>query len=414
MFTFLGAFALICVPCGAVVARRAENPAFMLISGVSAPSEMCVSVENGHTDVDGAALVVEPCAESIAAGDGRELWQYLPSGQIASVTGKKCIAVGSGNLVTLKGCDASSSSQWEAQGSGQLRSSGPGQNCLSVKGLTAGANVALKSAISASSTADAGAHGASMAVDGSSNTFWASALDPTEPVTLTIDLGGVQKLESLAISWEFPAKSFAVSVSSDGVKWVEVFATDSNVLASTQVSLGAVPASKVRVVMHEAHALHGVFQGHAVYGITELALRATGLQAVVEDCATAAKSHDARDKYFQSFVGEFGECSSKSLRSELPALEAAKASVASTVSELVDVLPKLAACHGKGLLSSNVTKASPLASNLFAQSSRSTIRVDANARAGSVDIKNSVPTSTVNALLKEARNVVITARSALY
>ena len=79
----------------------------------------------------------------------------------------------------------------------------------------------------------------------------ASALDPTEPVTLTIDLGGVQKLESLAISWEFPAKSFAVSVSSDGVKWVEVFATDSNVLASTQVSLGAVPASKVRVVMHE-------------------------------------------------------------------------------------------------------------------------------------------------------------------
>ena len=72
----------------------------------------------GHTDVDGAAVVVEPCAESIASGDGRELWQYLPSGQIASVTGKKCIAVGTGNAVTLKNCDASSSSQWEAQGSG--------------------------------------------------------------------------------------------------------------------------------------------------------------------------------------------------------------------------------------------------------------------------------------------------------
>ena len=79
----------------------------------------------------------------------------------------------------------------------------------------------------------------------------ASALDPTEPVTLTIDLGGQQKLQSLAIVWEFPAKSFAVSVSSDGVKWVEVYATDSNVLASTEVSLGAVTASKVRVVMHE-------------------------------------------------------------------------------------------------------------------------------------------------------------------
>ena len=47
MFTFLGAFALICVQSGAVVARRADNPAFMLVSGISAPSEMCVSVENG-------------------------------------------------------------------------------------------------------------------------------------------------------------------------------------------------------------------------------------------------------------------------------------------------------------------------------------------------------------------------------
>jgi hypothetical protein len=52
-----------------------------------------------------------------------------------------------------------------------------------------------------------------------------------------------------------------------------------------------------------------------------LALRAAGLQTIVEDCATAAKSHDASDKYFQSFVSEFGPCSSKTLRSELPSLE---------------------------------------------------------------------------------------------
>lgn len=49
---------------------------------------------------------------------------------------------------------------------------GAAQKCLSVKGLAAGTNVALKSAISASSSADTGAHGASMAVDGNSNTFW--------------------------------------------------------------------------------------------------------------------------------------------------------------------------------------------------------------------------------------------------
>ena len=56
---------------------------------------------------------------------------------------------------------------------GQLRLVGAAQKCLSVKGLAAGTNVALKSAISASSSADTGAHGASMAVDGNSNTFWA-------------------------------------------------------------------------------------------------------------------------------------------------------------------------------------------------------------------------------------------------
>ena len=44
-----------------------------------------------------------------------------------------------------------------------------------------------------------------------------------------------------------------MSVSSDGVKWTEVFATDSNLLASTEVSLGAVTATKVRVIMHEVN-----------------------------------------------------------------------------------------------------------------------------------------------------------------
>ena len=62
-------------------------------------------------------------------------------------------------------------------------------------------------------------------------------------------------------------------------------------------------------------------KGHTVYGITDLAIHTSGLQAVVEDCATAGKSKDARDKFFQSFVGEFGSCSSKALRSELPSLE---------------------------------------------------------------------------------------------
>ena len=83
----------------------------------------------------------------------------------------------------------------------------------------------------------------------------ASALDPTGPVTITADLGDQKKLRAVDISWEFPAKSFTVAVSTDGVKWSEVFATDTNVLSSVSIQLGSISASRVRVVMHEVRFL---------------------------------------------------------------------------------------------------------------------------------------------------------------
>lgn len=83
----------------------------------------------------------------------------------------------------------------------------------------------------------------------------ASALDPTGPVTITTDLGDEKKLRTIDIGWEFPAKSFTVGVSTDGVKWSEVYATDTNVLSSVSIPLGSVSASRVRVVMHEVRSL---------------------------------------------------------------------------------------------------------------------------------------------------------------
>ena len=88
--------------------------------------------------------------------------------------------------------------------------------------------------------------------------------------------------------------------------------------------------------------------------------------------------------------------------------KAARASVASTVSELVDVLPKIASCHAAGLLASNVTRTENLNFGLYSTSA-SSLRNHAKASSGDV-----VPTASVTALLKEARSVVIAARSALF
>ena len=48
MFAFVVVLGLLCAPAEALVAsQRSENPAFMMISGVSASTEMCLTVENG-------------------------------------------------------------------------------------------------------------------------------------------------------------------------------------------------------------------------------------------------------------------------------------------------------------------------------------------------------------------------------
>jgi len=394
---------------GAVMAKTAaaaDNPTFMMVSGISAAEEMCLT--NGGVGMDGADVMLEPCAAAVAAGDGRELWQRLPNGQVAHAMDHKCMSV-AGDAVVQSACDGAAS--WEAQGNGQLKLGQAGDRCLSQKGSTSGMeDVAARGAIACSSSADVVAHGANMAVDGSSNTFWASALDPAGPVELTADVGGQRKLSEMQIDWEFPAKAFSVSVSVDGVKWSEVYATDSNVLSSNHIALGLASASKVKVLMHQAA---GHFRGHALYGIRGLAILAPRLQSVVEDCASGAKSNDARDKYFATFVGEFASCSSKSLRSELPSLEAARASVAAVIAELADLLPKLGSCHGaKAFLTEpNAPRYSSSSSLLVQHRAAGT---SAAQLARKVDDQNGIDTAGVSALLKEARKIIVAARSALF
>jgi hypothetical protein len=109
-------------------------------------------------------------------------------------------------------------------GNGQIKLGRDGDYCVSQQGggSSGGENVALYAAASASSTADALAHGAGMAVDGRPDTFWASRFgDVDGPVEFSIDFGAERSLESAEISWAYAAKGFSIALYSGGA-WAEV------------------------------------------------------------------------------------------------------------------------------------------------------------------------------------------------
>ena len=116
----------------------------------------------GQITLDGAAVMLEDCIRSIAAGDGRELWKLQPNGQLVNVAGGKCAGlvdndVASGH-VALMDCDAAlktndGRSQFEMLGRGQLKLARQGAYCLSHYGPGAGHhNVAAKAATTATSS----------------------------------------------------------------------------------------------------------------------------------------------------------------------------------------------------------------------------------------------------------------------
>merc|ERR1719410_1030159 len=124
--------------------------------------------------------------------------------------------------------------------------------CLSQKGAGTGVeNVAAHAAASATSSAGSPSHAAAAAVDTDAATFWASRPGESGPVVFSVDLGEVRSMSLMKIAWEFPAQSFAVSVSADGQTWHEVFTTSVNVLKETRIPLDLIAAKSVRVEMRK-------------------------------------------------------------------------------------------------------------------------------------------------------------------
>ena len=135
----------------------------MLASGMSSAEELCLAVEGGArynslqcaglcvvdhpsidascvcpgVDVDGAAVVSEPCSSVIAAGDGREVFTFDAGGKLAVAAGGKCVGV-LDERVVMTDCAAAPKS--ELLGNGQLRL---GDACVTQVGLAPGTAFSL-------------------------------------------------------------------------------------------------------------------------------------------------------------------------------------------------------------------------------------------------------------------------------
>ena len=185
---------------------------------------------------------------------------------------------------------------------------------------------------------------------------WVSKLDEASPVTLTVELDEPAPVLEVGLDFEFVPSSFSLQTSSGAGKWTDVYATDTNVLKTTAVPLTGHFVHGVRLVVKKAHATEGVLGGHALYGVRSFKVMAPQMRAVLEPCAVAAKSGDARDKYFAVAVGSFDPAAGAQLRSELPGLEAADAALAGAVTELAEVVPDVHACKKKGVAFSKKSK----------------------------------------------------------
>ena len=350
---------------------------------------------------------------------GRELWSFLAGGQLLHTASNTCVGAtdaSAGSIVALVACDEAD--PWELLANGQVKM---GSLCLSQHGVAAGVeNVAAKAAASATSSVDAGSHGASAAVDTKEESFWASKFDEAGPVALTVDLGTERHLQTLKIAWEFPAKAFSVSLSTDGDHWTESFATTVNMLRETTINLAGKRASKVRLAMQEAHPFLGMFQGHAVYGIRSVAVMAPRLAAILDQCTAAAQSGDARDKYFTVSVPEFDPAAAAALRHEAPALESAVASLSTALSQLSEKIPQLPMCLPRSAATAQAMRPeSPLHSKLAHAEGATRLRAsmmatvlghDGGAEAAAID---SVDVRAIDQLLGAAKSAVVDVRSGL-
>jgi len=317
---------------------------FMIISGVSAKKEQCLVVEGGKVDEIGSGLNIVACDDAVKFDDGRELFNLQADGQLVTSIGRKCVALAhkedadpEQRELQLTDCDAVGGDfdriSWKVSPQNQLMASPlphsesrlPSDFCMSLdgQGLPGLKNVAEGATTHASSSADQEAHIATRATDGLRATYWASQVDPEEPVTLQVNLGAnAVPLRGIEIKWECPPKHWRLETSEDGVHWLNVFSKEPDLAAAvpkkkgmkkvtdqleiTKVPLDGVHASAARIVMDVPAPRCATAKGERLFGVREFSVKVAKRSPWLAPCD--AKGGDGRSKWFLTQVGQWQPC----------------------------------------------------------------------------------------------------------
>ena len=178
-------------------------------------------------------------------------------------------------------------------------------------------------------------------------------MDEADAVSLLLDFGEPVHGSVLELDFEFVPSAFSVQAAeASSENWLQIFATDSNALKHVKIPLAsAKPMSAIRLIMKEARPTLGTMGGRKLVGVRSVRLLTRLLQPVLEPCAAAAKSHDARDKFFTVAVSSFDPQAGAALAAEMPALESADAALSSITVELAKALPAISSCKPAGSIS---------------------------------------------------------------
>lgn len=284
------------------VSLIAEPGPTMIVSGATAPEELCV-VSGGKSSVS-----LEPCLWAMAAADDREVFVLDSKGQISDPTGSRCIvvangdALGGGRLV-LQDCDAAAQasdgrSNWELTSAGQLKLARMGRYCLGSTGSWIGD--VLPTGTAASATSSASGHEAIRVLDGDPATYWEAGIlaDEREHIDFELLLGKPVTLHTLDVAWlRFPM-SFEIQVADEGAPYKTIFKTRSNSLNYARILADrSSPVRRIRLRMDsQPYSLEGGADHRLA--IQSISISGSAAQLLVRDCLELISTDDASDHFF--------------------------------------------------------------------------------------------------------------------